>query len=92
MAINGLQFFVKGYSLRKVAKLAAALSFDYYEKADDAAWVYELPQSNEGLRTILVQIPGSKEKLAYTLLYTNISKSKLPAVEAFHFYTGCQTI
>ncbi|HPL99006.1 MAG TPA: transposase [Bacillota bacterium] len=92
MAVRGLKFIVKGYSSRKAASIAAEVPFDSYEQADDAAWVYELPSSEGGLRTILVQILGSKGELTYTLLHTNISKSKLSVVEAFYFYNGRQTI
>lgn len=92
MAIKGLRFILKGYSTKKAADMAKAVSFDSYEKADDSAWVFELPQTDNRLRTILVQILGSKGDLTYTLLHTNINKSKLSAVEAFHFYNGRQTI
>lgn len=92
MAVEGLRFIIKGYSSRKAASIACEVSFDSYDQADDAAWVYEIPSTEEGLRTILVQILGSKGELTYTLLHTNISKSKLSAVEAFHFYNGRQTI
>lgn len=92
MSIKGLRFIIKGYSSRKAASIANEISFDSYEKADDAAWVYELPTTEDGLRTILVQILGSKGELTYTLLYTNINKGNMSAVEAFHFYNGRQTI
>ena len=65
---------------------------DSYEQADEAAWVYELPKSSNGLRTILVQVLGSKGELTYTLLHTNINEVNLSVVEAFHFYNGRQTI
>lgn len=92
MTVEGLRFIVKGYSSRKAASIAHGVSFESYDQADDSAWVYELPSTGEGLRTILVQILGSKGELTYTLLHTNISKSTLSAVEAFHFYNGRQTI
>lgn len=92
MSIKGLRFIVKGYSSNKAAAIAKTVSFDSYEQADDSAWVFELPQEDNGLRTILVQILGSKGELTYTLLHTNFNKSKLSAVEAFHFYNGRQTI
>ncbi|OGO77927.1 MAG: hypothetical protein A2Y23_04215 [Clostridiales bacterium GWB2_37_7] len=92
MSVKGLRFIVKGYSSRKAASIASEVSFDSYEQADEAAWVYELPSSENDLRTILVQILGSKGELTYTLLHTNISKARMSAVEAFHFYNGRQTI
>jgi hypothetical protein len=51
-----------------------------------------IPSEGNGLRTILVQILGSKEELTYTLLHTSINKTKLTVVEAFHFYSERQTI
>jgi hypothetical protein len=57
---RGLQFVVKGYSSRKAANIAKTISLDAYTQADDAVWVYELPVSDSGLRTILVQVLGSK--------------------------------
>ncbi len=92
MSLKGLRFIVKGYSSRKAASIAKEIPMDAYEQADEAAWVYELPKSSNGLRTILVQVLGSKGELTYTLLHTNINEVKLPAVEAFHFYNGRQTI
>lgn len=92
MAIRGLQFVVKGYSSRKAANIAKTISLAAYTQADDAVWVYELPVSDSGLRTILVQVLGSKGELTYTLLYTNINRKKMSAVQAFHFYNGRQTI
>jgi hypothetical protein len=92
MAIQRLQFVVKGYSSRKAARIAKTIALDAYTQADDAAWVYELPVSDSGLRTILVQVLGSKGELTYTLLHTNISRKKMSAVQAFHFYNGRQTI
>lgn len=92
MSIKGLRFIVKGYSSKKAADVAKTVSFDSYEQADDSAWVFELPEADNGLHTILVQILGSKGELTYTLLHTNINKSKLSAVKAFHFYNGHQTI
>lgn len=92
MAVKELKFIIKGYSSKKTANIAAEVPFDSYDQADDSAWVYELPSVGEGLRTILVQILESKGDLNYTLLHTNISKGKLSAVEAFHFYNSRQTI
>jgi len=92
MAIQRLQFVVKGYSSRKAARIAKTIALDAYTQADDAAWVYELPVSDSGLRTILVQVLGSKGELTYTLLHTNISRKKMSAVQAFHFYNGRQTM
>lgn len=92
MSIKGLHFIVKGYSSRKAASIAKEIPMDSYEQADEAAWVYELPKSSNGLRTILVQVLGSKGELTYTLLHTNINEVKLSAVDAFHFYNGRQTI
>lgn len=92
MSIKGLRFIVKGYSSRKATSIAKEISMDSYEQADKAAWVYELPKSSNGLRTILVQVLGSKGELTYTLLHTNINHVKLSAVDAFHFYNGRQTI
>lgn len=92
MSIKGLRFIVKGFSSKKAANIAKTVPFDSYEKADDSAWVFELPSVDNGLRTILVQILESKGELSYTLLHTNINKSKLSAVDAFHFYNGRQTI
>ena len=74
------------------ANIAKTIALDAYTQADDAAWVYELPVSDSGLRTILVQVLGSKGELTYTLLHTNISRKKMSAVQAFHFYNGRQTI
>ena len=92
MSIKGLRFIVKGYSSRKAASIAKEIPMDSYEQADEAAWVYELPKSSNGLRTILVQVLGSKGELTYTLLHTNINEVNLSVVEAFHFYNGRQTI
>ncbi len=92
MSVKGLRFIVKGYSSRKAKTIANEVSFESYEKADNAAWVYELPTTENGLRTILVQILGSKGELTYTMLHTNILKESMSAVEAFHFYNGRQTI
>lgn len=91
-SIKGLKFIVKGYSTKKAASIAKTVSLSDYTQIDDGAWVFELPEIEEGFRVILVQILGKKGDLTYTLLYTNISKSKLSAVEAFHFYNGRQTI
>lgn len=91
-SIKGLKFIAKGYSTKKAASIAKTVHLSDYTQADDGVWVFELPELEEGLRVILVQILGTKGDLTYTLLYTNISKSKLSAVEAFHFYNGRQTI
>lgn len=92
MSFKGLRFIVKGFSSRKAASIAKDIPMDSYEQADEAAWVHELPKSSNGLRTILVQVLGSKGELTYTLLHTNISESELSAAEAFQFYNGRQTI
>jgi len=44
------------------------------------------------IKVMLVQFLGKYGDLTYTLLYTNISRKKLSAVEDFHFYNGRQTI
>jgi hypothetical protein len=90
--IKGLKFIVKGYSSKKAASIASTVSFGNYTQVDEGAWVFELPELEEGLRAILVQVLGKKGDLAYSLLYTNIDRDKLSAVEAFHFYNGRQTI
>lgn len=90
--IEGLKFIVKGYSTKKAASIAKTVPFSDYTQVDDGAWIFELPELEDGLRVILVQILGKTGDLTYTLLYTNLSKSKLSAVEAFHFYNGRQTI
>jgi len=90
--IKGLKFIVKGYSTRTAANIARGVPLSAYTQVSDSAWVYELPQVEEGLRVILVQFLGKYGELTYTLLYTNISRKKLSAVEAFHFYNGRQTI
>ena len=92
MSIKGLKFIIKGYSSKKATNIAKGVSFDLYEKADDAVWVYELPKEDGNFRSILVQILGTKGELSYTLLHTNIKESELSAVEAFHFYNSRQTI
>ena len=92
VSIKGLRFIVKGYSSKKALSIAKEIPMDSYEQADETAWVYELPKSDNGLRTILVQVLGSKGELTYTLLHTNISASELSPVEAFHFYNERQTI
>lgn len=91
-AIEGLKFIVKGYSTKKAASIAKTVPLSDYIQVDDGAWVFELPELEEGLRVILVQVLGKKGDLTYTLLYTNISKNKLSTVETFHFYNGRQTI
>src|SRR5690606_28147950 len=55
MSIKGLKFIIKGYSSKKATNIAKGVSFDLYEKADDAVWVYELPKEDGNLRSILVQ-------------------------------------
>ncbi|SHI53260.1 transposase [Lutispora thermophila] len=90
MFIKGLKFIIKGYSLKKAANITKVVFFDLYEKADDG--VYELSKLDSDLRTILVQILGTRSELSYTSLHTNIEESELSAVEAFHFYNGHQTI
>jgi hypothetical protein len=52
---------------------------------------YELPSEGK-LRTIIVQVLTDKGKLVYTTLITNISKSRMSAVELFHYYNKRQTI
>jgi len=81
--IKGLKFVVKEYSTAQAAKIAEAIPFDSYTKADEAAWAVELPPLENGVRRILVQILGIKGDLTYTILYTNMSKEKLSAIEAF---------
>ncbi|SHJ39721.1 Transposase DDE domain-containing protein [Lutispora thermophila DSM 19022] len=92
MSIEGLKFIIKGYFSKKAANIAKGVSFDLYEQAGDGVWIYELPKPDSELRTILVQILGTKGELSYALLHTNIKESELSAVEAFHFYNGRQTI
>ncbi len=91
-AIKGLKFVVKGYSTTQASKVAQTIPFGSYSRVNEATWVYELPPLENGVRRILVQILGAKGELTYTILYTNMSKVKLSAVEAFHFYNGRQTI
>jgi len=92
MGIKNLKFMVKAYSTKTAANTAKNIAFDDYTQVNGGAWVYELPQMESGLRMILVQVLSETGELTYTLLYTNISKKKLSAVEAFHFYNGRQTI
>ena len=90
--IRRLRFIVKDYSSRKAARISKMIALAVYTQAHNAAWVYELPVLNSGLRTILVQVLGSKGELTYTLLHTNISRKNMSAVQTFHFCNGRQTI
>ena len=91
-SIKGLKFIVKGYSTKTAANIARGVPLSAYTQVSDGAWVYELPQVEGGVRVMLVQFLGKYGDLTYTLLYTNISRKKLSAEEAFHFYNDRQTI
>ncbi|AJA46172.1 transposase [Clostridium pasteurianum DSM 525 = ATCC 6013] len=90
-SIPNLKFVTKGYSTVKAKNLAKDIPFSEYDKADEAVWVYELPQINK-VRYIIVQTLSKKGKLKYSLLITNISAKEMSAVEIFHFYNKRQTI
>ena len=87
----GLRFVTKGYSTVAAKNLAKDIDYSEYTKADQAAWVYELPENNT-VRYIIVQTLSAKGKLKYSLLITNISAEDMSAAEVFHFYNKRQTI
>lgn len=90
-SIPKLKFLTKGYSTVKAKNLAKDIPYSEYTQADKAAWVYELPTSDD-LRIIIVQILTKSGKLKYTMLVTNISSTEMDAVKLFHFYNERQTI
>jgi len=89
--IPNLKFVTKGYSTRTAKNIAKNIPYYEYDQADEAAWVYELPENN-GARYIIVQTLSPKGKLKYSLLITNISSTEMNTVEIFHFYNKRQTI
>ncbi|WIV13133.1 transposase [Proteiniborus sp. MB09-C3] len=91
MSIKGLKFITKGYSTKSAANLAKNIPYSEYTQADNSVWVYELP-GETGLRKIIVQTLSKSGKITYSLLITNISKSQMSAIKAFHFYNERQTI
>lgn len=91
LSIPKLKFITKAYATTTARNLAKDIDYAEYIQADEAAWVYELPQ-NTGVRHIIVQTLSSKGKLKYSLLITNISINNMSPVELFHFYNGRQTI
>jgi hypothetical protein len=91
LSIPKLKFITKAYSTKTASNLAKDIDYAEYIQADNAAWVYELPQNN-GIRHIIVQTLSSKGKLKYSLLITNISSNEMNPVELFHFYNERQTI
>ena len=90
-SIPNLKFVTKGYSTVKAKNIAKGIPYSEYTQADEAAWVYELPNT-DGLRIIIVQILTKSGKLKYTMLVTNIDSNDMNAVELFHFYNERQTI
>jgi hypothetical protein len=90
-SIPNLKSVTKGYSTAKAKNLAREIPYSEYTQADEAAWVYELPNTN-GLRIIIVQILTKSGKLKYTMLVTNIDLNDMDAVQLFHFYNERQTI
>ncbi|MCI1651044.1 transposase [Clostridium tyrobutyricum] len=91
LSIPNLKFVTKGYSTVKAKNLAKDIAYSEYDKADEAAWVYELPQINK-VRYIIVQTLSKRGNLKYSLLITNIIDKEMNAVEIFHFYNKRQTI
>lgn len=91
IGIPRLKFITKGYSTVSAANLAKNISYTEYTQVDRAAWVYELPE-NDGLRNIIVQTLYKSGKIKYSLLITNILRSEMSALDAFHFYNKRQTI
>jgi hypothetical protein len=51
---------LKGIPQLKLKNLAKNISYSEYDKADEAAWVYELPQINK-VRYIKMKSPVDKE-------------------------------
>ena len=47
LSITNLKFVTKGYSSVKAKSLAKNILYSEYDKADETAWVYELPQINK---------------------------------------------
>lgn len=90
-SIPKLKFITKGYSTINASNIAKNIDYSEYTQADEAAWVYELPE-NKGLRNIIVQTLSPNGKIKYSLLITNINKAEMNAVEIFHFYNKRQTI
>ncbi|EQB86931.1 hypothetical protein J2Z44_000147 [Clostridium punense] len=91
LSIDRLKFITKAYSTVTAKNIAKGIHYSEYTQADEAAWVYELPENN-GVRNIIVQTLSSKGKLKYSMLITNISSKDMNAVEVFHFYNKRQTI
>ena len=91
LSIPKLKFITKWYSTKTAINLTKGIDYAEYIQADKAAWVYELPQTNN-LRYIIVQTLSSRGKLKYSLLITNINLNEMSAVELFHFYNERQTI
>ncbi|MBV4424122.1 transposase [Clostridium tyrobutyricum] len=91
LSITNLKFVTKGYSSVKAKSLAKNILYSEYDKADEAAWVYGLPQVNKA-RYIIVQTLSKRGNLKYSLLITNIIDKEMNAVEVFHFYNKRQTI
>ncbi|QAA30216.1 transposase [Clostridium manihotivorum] len=90
-SIPKLKFITKAYSTRTPRTIAKDIDYSKYTQADEAAWVYELPQ-NSGVRYILVQTLSKRGNLKYSMLITNITSSEMSPVEIFHFYNKRQTI
>lgn len=90
-SIDDLKFLTKAYSTVTAKNIAKEIDYSEYIQADEAAWVYELPENN-GIRNIIVQTLSSKGKLKYSMLVTNINSKDMNAVEIFHFYNKRQTI
>jgi transposase len=91
LSIPNLKFVTKGHSTVKAKNLAKDIPYSEYDKADETAWVYELPQINKVIY-IIVQTLSKKGKLKYSLLITNIITKEMSAVKIFHFYNKRQTI
>ncbi|TDT44620.1 transposase [Fonticella tunisiensis] len=84
-------FITKGYSTTSAANLAKDIPYSEYTQVANSVWVYELP-GDSGLRKIIVQTLSRNGKIKYSLLITNIPRSQMNSVEAFHFYNKRQTI
>lgn len=91
LSIPKLKFITKGYSTKTASNLAKGIDYAEYIQADKAAWVYELPQT-DNLRYIIVQTLSSRGKVKYSLLIANINLNEMSASELFHFYNERQTI
>lgn len=89
--IPKLMFITKGYSTTSAANLAKDIPYSEYTQVANSVWVYELP-GDSGLRKIIVQTLSRNGKIKYSLLITNIPRSQMNSVEAFHFYNKRQTI